>query len=377
MDADIVVIGGGITGLGIARDASMRGFSVILIEKNELGSGTSGYFHGILHSGARYAVVDPEAAKECYSENQTLRNILKDAIIDTGGLFIALDDNDLEYSNQLMKACKELELPIADLSPEKVLKQEPFINQSLKRSISVPDGYINGIKTIKLLESSLKNLGVRILTHSEVVGFEKDTNTIQATKIKHKNGDETKIKSKFVINAAGIWAANIVKDLNLNINLVGDKGSLIVFKEKFSNSLLNRCRLPSDGDQFLPTESEYIIGTTSKKTPDINSHEVEKWEVDKLLEEARQMLPGISGSQITRTFAGVRPLYGSGSTVGDGRLDKRSFAVINHKEEGVNNLISVVGGKFILFRLMGEKAVDEICKEIGVDKKCQTAVIPL
>ncbi len=376
-NVDLVIIGGGITGLGIARDAALRGFKVTLIEKNQLGSGTSGSFHGILHSGARYAVVDPESAVECYLENQILRKILKEAIIDTGGLFLALDDSDLDYSEKLFNACKKLAIPIEEQSIENILKKEPRITKSLKRAISVPDAYINGIKTIDLLKKDAESLGVNILTNRELTGFERNGSRIEALIFVDKHGDKNKIETQFVINAGGIWAREIVRLLGLTINLVGDKGSMIVMGEQFSSALLNRCRMPSDGDQLLPAESEYIIGTTSVKTSDIDSHIVEQWEIDRLIAEAEMMVPGISKSPILRTFAGVRPLYSPANTTGNGRLDKRSFKIKNHKDEGVENFMSVVGGKFILHRLMAEKAVDEMCQELGIEKDCKTAKTPL
>ncbi len=370
----VVVIGGGITGLGIARDATLRGFKVTLIEQNELGSGTSGYFHGILHSGARYSVVDPESAALCYQENQILRKILSDAIIDTGGLFIALDDPDLDYAEKLFNSCKKLNIPIKEMSSHQILKQEPKINKSLKRAFAVPDGYINGVKTIELLKNDIENLGVKILTNHKLIKLEKSDSRISTLTIADRQGNDNKIKADFIINAGGIWASGIAELLGLHINLVGDKGAMVVLEEQYSTALLNRCRMPSDGDQLLPAGEEYIIGTTSTKTADIDSHTVEQWEIDKLMAEAEQMVPGISKSAIKRTYAGVRPLYAPASTTGNGRLDKRSFAVINHKNEGIENFISVVGGKFILHRLMAEKAVDTMCKFLNLDKLCQTKI---
>ncbi|HUQ85684.1 MAG TPA: FAD-dependent oxidoreductase [Candidatus Limnocylindrales bacterium] len=374
---NVVVIGGGITGLGIARDAAMRGFKVTLIERYELGSGTSGSFHGILHSGARYAVVDPESAVECYQENQILRKTLKPAIIDTGGLFLAFDEAELQYSEQLFSSCQKLKIPIEELPLSEALRREPRINKSLKRALAVPDGYINGTNTMALLKNSAENLGTQIMTHSKLTRFEQNNNGINRLLLTKTDGENIKIEADFVINAAGIWASEVSNLLGLSINLVGDKGAMVVLQEKFSTALLNRCRMPSDGDQLLPAGNEYIIGTTSTKTTDIDSHQVEQWEIDKLISEAEMMVPGISKSVIKRAFAGVRPLYAPASASGNGRLDKRSFEVINHQNEGINNLISVVGGKFILHRLMAEKAVDEICRELGIEKQCQTAIIPL
>lgn len=373
MYSDVVVIGGGITGLGVARDAAMRGFSVILIEREEIGSGTSGYFHQILHSGARYAVIDPESAKECYSENQILKRVAKDAIRDTGGLFLAFTQDEVKFADTLISSCKSLGIPIEELSPIEILNKEPRINKELKRVFSVPSAHIDGVKTIELNRSAAEKLGVQIMTNSKVTGFVKKNNHIESIVLQ----DNSEIKTRFVVNAGGIWAKDIGKMANVNIPLVGYKGSMIVFKEQFTKTYLNRSRPPSDGDLMLPTGKEYIVGTTSVRTEDIDTHVVEQWETDLLLKEAEVMVPDISKEQIVRSYAGVRPIYMPNSENIPPRSESRSFKILNHKDEGVENFISVVGGKFMLYRLMAAKAVDEVCKELGIKKPCQTAFKPL
>lgn len=93
-ETDVVIIGGGATGTGIMRDCALRGINCILLEKDDIASGTTGRNHGLLHSGARYAVTDPESAKECIQENQILKNIARHCVENTDGLFITLPEDD-------------------------------------------------------------------------------------------------------------------------------------------------------------------------------------------------------------------------------------------------------------------------------------------
>ena len=93
----LLVIGGGATGVGVAWDAALRGYDVTLVERDDLVEGTSGRFHGLLHSGGRYVVKDPLAAEECVVENAILRQIIPDCIEDTGGLFVSTPDDDPAY----------------------------------------------------------------------------------------------------------------------------------------------------------------------------------------------------------------------------------------------------------------------------------------
>jgi glycerol-3-phosphate dehydrogenase len=85
---EVLVIGGGVTGCGVLFDLAHRGFKATLVERGALSNGTSGRFHGLLHSGGRYAVKDSEAARECIVENQILRKIMPHSIEDTGGMFV-------------------------------------------------------------------------------------------------------------------------------------------------------------------------------------------------------------------------------------------------------------------------------------------------
>ena len=96
-DYDVIIIGGGITGAGTARDCAMRGLRVLLLERGDIATGATGRNHGLLHSGARYAVTDVESAAECIRENQILKRIASHCVDDTGGLFITLPEDDLSY----------------------------------------------------------------------------------------------------------------------------------------------------------------------------------------------------------------------------------------------------------------------------------------
>ena len=112
---DVVIIGGGITGAGTARDCSMRGLKVLVVEKYDFTNGATGRNHGLLHSGARYAVTDGESAAECIKENMTLRKIASHCVDETDGLFITLPEDDLNY--------------LAGRSPPHRARCEPYVDR--------------------------------------------------------------------------------------------------------------------------------------------------------------------------------------------------------------------------------------------------------
>lgn len=99
----VLIIGGGGTGGALAHDLALRGFRVTLVERGEVTSGTTGRHHGLLHSGARYAVKDQESALECIDENQVLRRIAPGTFEENDGLFVAVTEEDVAYGHLLME----------------------------------------------------------------------------------------------------------------------------------------------------------------------------------------------------------------------------------------------------------------------------------
>ena len=128
LQAEVLVIGGGATGAGVAWDAALRGFDTILVDRADLAEGTSGRFHGLLHSGGRYVVKDPVAAEECVAENAILRRVLPDCIEDTGGLFVTTPDDDPAYGDRFLEGCRATALPAEEISVAEALRMEPRLN---------------------------------------------------------------------------------------------------------------------------------------------------------------------------------------------------------------------------------------------------------
>src|SRR5512132_1064450 len=107
LTTDVLVIGGGATGAGVLRDLALRGIRAVLVEKGDLTHGTTGRYHGLLHSGGRYVVKDPEAARECIAENVVLRRIAGECIEDTGGVFVTTPVDDPDYADRFVHGCRD------------------------------------------------------------------------------------------------------------------------------------------------------------------------------------------------------------------------------------------------------------------------------
>ena len=140
---------------------------------------------------------------------------------------------------------------------------------------------------------------------------------------------------------------------------------MLAFNLRWVNTVINKLRLPGDGDIFVPVGTVSVIGTTSVKTDDPGDTRVERWEVERVLDECEAMTPGISRARILRAWGGVRPLYDPGLS-SDGRDAKRTFTVLDHAEsDGIAGLVSIIGGKLTTYRLMAERVADIVCAQVG------------
>jgi glycerol-3-phosphate dehydrogenase len=160
MKTEVVVIGGGATGAGVVRDLALRGIEAILVERGELTSGTSGRNHGLLHSGARYAVSDPESARECIAENLILKKIAASCIENTGGYFISLPEDPSAYPDQLLRACEKIGIPAQRVPVGEMLEKEPALSPEMVGAIEVPDGAIDPFHLIRFTLAEAQQLAM-------------------------------------------------------------------------------------------------------------------------------------------------------------------------------------------------------------------------
>ncbi len=374
MTTDVVVIGGGATGAGVLRDLALRGVHATLIEKNELTSGTSGRNHGLLHSGARYAVRDPGSARECIVENLILKRVAYPSIEDTGGYFLSMPPDPPDYPDLLLRACEEAGIPAEEVPVAEVLAKEPSLSREVKRAIRVPDAAVDPFRLIRANVGEAQNLGAEFIPYCEAIAIETERGRIRGVRGQdRRTGEEIEIKCRFVVNAAGVWAGEIARMAGASLEVVFSKGSLIVFNNRLVNTVMNRCRLPSNGDIFVPHGPALILGTTSYPTTEIEDPAADPGDIDLLFSEGEKMIPELNSTRAIRAYSGVRPLLGARESEEDSRILTRDFLLVDHGEkEGVRGLFSIVGGKLTTYRLMAEKTVDSLCKAMGRKDPCRT-----
>jgi glycerol-3-phosphate dehydrogenase len=370
---DVLVIGGGVTGGGTALDLSLRGLRVALVERRDLTDGTSGRYHGLLHSGGRYAVRDPESARECIAENRILRKIVPHAIEDTGGFFVTTPDDDPAYADTWLAASRACGIDAEETSVAEVLRQEPVLNPRITRAFRVPDASCDGFDVLTALGAAVQSHGSAVLTYHEVIGLILENGKVAGAIIRNvRTGEESRLRAEMVVNAAGAWAGQIAALAGCPVTVRPSKGIMVAMAYRFVNTIINRCHVPGDGDILVPVGTVAVIGTTSVTVADPNDIRVESWEIQRMLDEGEKMVPGFSQVRALRAWAGVRPLYEEGAAA-EGRDAKRTFTVLDHAQrDGVPGLVTVVGGKFTTYRLMAERTADLICAHLGVTRPCST-----
>lgn len=373
MKYDIIVIGGGVTGIFTLLDLSQRGFDVALFERGSLASGTTGKFHGLLHSGARYAVKDPESAKECIHENRILSRIAPHVIKDTGGLFIAVTDSDLEYRDSFEEGLKNCGIPYEEKDVDEVLKVEPYLNKNIKSAVWVPDKVIYAHDLIFSVALTAYTYGGKAFTYKEVKELIMKDGKVVGVRIYDKVKDRLEnVYCEVVANTAGPWAGYILEKSGVKIDIMPTAGAMGVVPMRLCNHVLNRMRPPSDGDILVPyTDNISIMGTTAVVIEDPDNFTIEDEDIDLLIREGSEMVPILKDIGFKRVYASVRPLV---KVEGEkaGREAPRTFNIIGPESTGLDGVFTVVGGKLTTGRYVAEKLSDKISNYFGVKTTCKT-----
>ncbi|MDG5775459.1 anaerobic glycerol-3-phosphate dehydrogenase subunit GlpA [Haloarculaceae archaeon H-GB1-1] len=385
----VVVIGGGSTGTGIARDLTMRGLDVTLVERGTLTDGTTGRMHGLLHSGGRYAVSDQKSARECIEENRVLRDIASHCVEETGGLFAKLPDDGEDYFEEKLQGCRDCDIPAEVLSGDEARKLEPFLSEDVEKAIYVPDGAVDPFRLCVANAADAQERGARIETHAEVTDLLVEDDEVVGVEVRHESGPGThthgtsgtteELRADYVVNAAGAWTGEIGAMAGLDVEVRPSKGVMTIMNVRQVDTVVNRCRPKGDADIVVPHETTAILGTTDEEVSDPDDYPEEQWEVDLVIDELAKLLPILREARTIRSFWGVRPLYEPPDVASEDPTDiTRDFFLLDHAErDGLDGLTTIVGGKFTTYRMMAETVADHVCEKFGVRASCATADVPL
>lgn len=384
---EILVIGGGATGTGILRDLALRGFHALLVEQRDLTHGTTGRYHGLLHSGARYAVKDPQAARECIEENRILRKIMPQCIEDTGGFFVQTPWDEEDYAERFLTGCQAAGIPVEEIRISEMLRKEPHLNPDIQRCLRVPDGAADSFLAAHANVASARAHGAECLTYHPVQRLLTDADPAKGLdSAKHIVGalcydlvkdEPVQIEADLVINAAGAWVGKIGATAGLEIAIRPGKGTMLAVSHRIVNTVVNRLKMPADGDILVPAHTVAVMGTTDEQVADPDSFSIEPWEVDLMLAEGEKLVPGFRDLRMLRAWAGVRPLYQETKT-DQSRDITRAFVLLDHSQrDGISGLLTITSGKWTTYRKMAAATVDKVCELLGTSRPCRTHLEPL
>ncbi len=370
------IIGGGFTGCALALDLQLRGFSVDLYERGDIASGTSGRTHGLLHSGGRYCVEDPEAGRECIQENRILRRIAKQCIEFNGGLFIALTDSDVAYGDRFAQGAADCGIEIEELTAVQALKLEPNLNPALLKAFTVPDGSFDPLRLALAFAATARRYGAVFHSYCDVTQLLRRQDG-QVTGLEYLNRHEGRAYqtgADIVINATGAWAGNITALAKVDVPVRPTPGVMVAYNQRLVQRVINRLCIPDDGDILVPQRRMVLIGTTSFEHEDVDYIPVYEEQIELMHKRAAELVPAVAQARMRGAWMSARPLI---AAQGDARSLSRTFECIDHNDQGAPGLITITGGKATTCRLMAEKTADLVCEKLGVSVSCQTGDLPL
>jgi glycerol-3-phosphate dehydrogenase len=379
---DLVVIGGGITGAGIAWDAALRGLTVALIEKEDFGSGTSGGSSKLVHAGIRYLAYG-EFSLVWHASRERQWLLSKCPHITKPLPFIIPQYSDGKYNfiklffagwaYDILAKFKNTKMH-KFLSKKKILQKVPNIkSDTLKRGLYYWDGLMDDCRVTLETALATEKAGGLIANHLEVIAFQKDKNEkmVSAIQVKDNLGQVKPfdIQSKLFVNATGPWTDETIQLLDYPSKLLlPSKGIHIVTKRFIEEDIAIVITADDDRNMFvIPFRENYsLIGTTDTfYNKDLDNVDVTEEDIDYVISAVNNDFPNsITKKDVISAISGVRPLIISEDAESETDTS-RDYEIF----ETLDNLLTITGGKYTIFRYMAEDLVNKAIEKLGYNKK--------
>ena len=368
----IIIIGSGV-GSAIAHDLCLRGFTVTLLEKGALASGTTGRHHGLLHSGARYVLHDLKSARECIAENQILRRIAPEALEHNDGLFVAVSDEDMQYRTEFIEKCREAGIPAREVTPAAALQMSPNLNPAIKTAVRVPDATMDAWRLPMHFFASAKANGADIRPYSEVTDIIVSGRCATGVRVfDHRNHHIYSLHGDLIINAAGPWSARTAAMLGIYIPIRPVPGVMVGVAPRLTNMVINRLHPADDGDIIVPQRQLSLLGTTAWLSDDPDELDIPPDHVAKIVSLCAELVPQVASQPIHSVWMAARPVIVHDGSTAPTKLS-RTFDSLDHAhDDGIEGFISILGGKATTMRAMAEAAADLVCAKTGRSIACRT-----
>ncbi|MGN6188084.1 MAG: glycerol-3-phosphate dehydrogenase [Conexibacter sp.] len=405
---DLIVIGAGINGAGIARDATLRGLSVLLVDKGDVGAGTTSRSTRLVHGGLRYLEhFEVPLVRESLRERERLLHIAPHLVHPLSFLLPIYEGHKRGPAliRMGMMAYDALSLDKSlerhrMLSRDEALRREPGLRADGLRGAAAYYDAQAAYPERLALENALdaRRLGAVVLPYMRVTRLERAHDRIVGVSLHDELHDaDYRARGALVVNASGPWVDNVLggaagpRDQRL---IGGTKGSHLVV-EAFPGAPREAVYAEAVGDGrpyfVVPWNGLYLIGTTDTRYDgDLDDVVATDEEVAYLIEETNRLIPDaeLTPERVLYTYAGVRPLPAPGVGAKEKERDEgaitRSHVIYDHagrdvpEGERIEGLLSIVGGKITTYRQLAEQTVDAVVKKLGRKAdKCRTHQLPL
>ena len=382
---DLLVIGGGINGAGIARDAAGRGLSVILCEKDDLAAHTSSASTKLVHGGLRYLEhYEFRLVRDSLQERDVLLRNAPHIIWPLR--FVLPHDKGLRPKWMLLAGLFLYDrlggrsaLPKSRGVNLRELPHRPVLKERFTSGFEYSDCWVEDSRLVVLTAMDARDRGAEVRTRTRVTALERLPDRWRAT-LATGNGEEV-IEARAIANAAGPWVDDLAQlglagEAKAHLRLV--KGSHIIVPRKFAGET---AYIFQNGDGriifAIPYEREFtLIGTTDllfegdRDTPEISAQEI-----DYLCSAASEYFRSpVTPDEIVSTYSGIRPLYEDNSAKNSTVTRDYVFEVDTH--EGAP-MLSVYGGKITTYRRLAEHALEKLAPLLGADETPWTRNAPL
>lgn len=390
-DVDVIVVGGGVNGTGVARDATLRGLSVALFERNDIGFGASGNSSGMIHGGPRYLTHDPDVTFTSCLDSGHIQRIAPHLLFRIPFLMPVFGRSGYRARTQLLAydaffglydKYQELKSgkPHVRLSAAEVRSLEPGLIESAG-GVTFDEWGIDGVRLcIGSLVDAIER-GAQARVHCTVTELlRRDDGSVYGVRYRDRaSGASGALTARVVVNATGAWAplTTALGGLETRAARVRPgKGVHVFLDRRLTNYAVVATAI--DGRQvfLLPWQNMSVLGTTDDDFyGDLDDVVATTDEVRYLFQAVERVFPAIRNARMLGTWGGVRPtLYEWGP--GEDELS-RDHRVVDHAHEGADGLYSMVGGKLASYRLFAEEMTDVIAKRLGNERPCQTHLLPL
>jgi glycerol-3-phosphate dehydrogenase len=385
-EVDVVVIGGGVNGVGVARDATMRGLKVALFERNDLAFGASGNSSGMIHGGPRYLSYDPAVTETSCRDSGHIQAIAPHLLfripflvpVETSArarVMLTLMDAFFEgYDEyQPLKRGK----PHTRLTADEMRALEPGLHGDIVGGISFDEWGIDGARLCVANALDARERGARVFVGTTVDSIERreDTGEVVAVRWRDlRNGRTGRLSTSAVVNATGAWAPVTAALGGLSAGRARvrpGKGIHIAFDRRLTNYAI-AARTIDNRQIFLePWQNISVVGTTDDDFyGDLDDVVATSEEVRYLVQGIARVFPAITQARAIHTWAGVRPTLHAYGPHEDAL--SRDHRVIDHAQHGAPGLYSMIGGKLASYRLFAEEMTDLLARRFTLGASCTT-----